>query len=544
MGGIDAKAVAEGWKAFTSYRPEPTLLRFHQDGARIDNGFVDRKTGELVREPRNYVRCIMGPVGSGKSVACCAEIMMRAMQQVPSPDGVRRSRVAVIRDTYKNLKDTTLQTWLAWFPEGSVSEVSWSPPIKVRVRCRLGDGTRVDLELVCLGVENGEKAIEDLKGMELTGAWVNESMTIRLPVVNMLIQRVGRYPGGSLDPKKQSTFYVIMDTNPPNLGSWYYELAEKKHPVGWTFYRQPPALLWEENGHGQIVYTPNVGQRKGVPPAENIGNLREGFNYYLKSVQSQTDQFTKVFMCCEYGDTSGGKPVYPGYKDAVHRHEGEFDFLATAPLILGFDYGTTPACAICQMNARGQLRVLEEVVGDNTFMTEFYEQQLKPVLINTYGWGSGLKLYAVGDPSGDFRKDTDGSTAALVLRERGIPVVPCVTNGIAARIESVRLLLGRFSDGKTPDLMISGKCPVLRDGFLGNYRFAEQKGLNAAITREVPEKNEYSHVHDALQYACHMVVHPELYDLKLWGGLESDDGNRRALEMVRNGELVDLSGFF
>ena len=45
----------------------------------------------------NFVRGILGPVGSGKSYACAAEIMLRAVKQKPSPkDGIKYSRFAVI----------------------------------------------------------------------------------------------------------------------------------------------------------------------------------------------------------------------------------------------------------------------------------------------------------------------------------------------------------------------------------------------------------------------------------------------------------------
>ncbi len=44
-----------------------------------------------------FVRGMMGPVGSGKSYACAAEIMMRAVKQKPSPiDGIRYSRFAIV----------------------------------------------------------------------------------------------------------------------------------------------------------------------------------------------------------------------------------------------------------------------------------------------------------------------------------------------------------------------------------------------------------------------------------------------------------------
>ena len=38
----------------------------------------------------SFVKSIMGPVGSGKSYACCAELFKRAVQQKPSPrDGIK-----------------------------------------------------------------------------------------------------------------------------------------------------------------------------------------------------------------------------------------------------------------------------------------------------------------------------------------------------------------------------------------------------------------------------------------------------------------------
>ena len=64
-----------------------------------------------------FFRGIRGPVGSGKSVACCIEIIKRAINQKPSDDGIRKTRWAVIRNTNPQLKTTTIKTWLDWFPE-------------------------------------------------------------------------------------------------------------------------------------------------------------------------------------------------------------------------------------------------------------------------------------------------------------------------------------------------------------------------------------------------------------------------------------------
>ncbi len=71
-------------------------------------------------------RVIMGPFGSGKSVACCAEIMRRAREQAAAGDGMRRTRWAVVRNTYPELKNTTVKTWRDWWGDafGAFSRVA------------------------------------------------------------------------------------------------------------------------------------------------------------------------------------------------------------------------------------------------------------------------------------------------------------------------------------------------------------------------------------------------------------------------------------
>ena len=83
----------------------------------------------------SFIKSIMGPVGSGKSYACCAELFRRAVMQKPSPrDGIKYSRFAVVRNSYPMLKTTTLKTWLELFPEDVWGNVHHAPPIRLLVR--------------------------------------------------------------------------------------------------------------------------------------------------------------------------------------------------------------------------------------------------------------------------------------------------------------------------------------------------------------------------------------------------------------------------
>ena len=94
--------------------------------ARIYNA---ERTPALFHASDAFVRGLMGPVGSGKSVACCMEILSRAIRQRPNPSNIRKSRWAAIRNTYGELKTTTIKTWQAWVDD-SVCPIVYDSPIR------------------------------------------------------------------------------------------------------------------------------------------------------------------------------------------------------------------------------------------------------------------------------------------------------------------------------------------------------------------------------------------------------------------------------
>ena len=125
-------------------------------------------------QSRAFVRGIMGPVGSGKSYACCAEIMMKAVQQAPSPiDGIKYSRFAIVRNSYPMLKTTTIKTWIDMFPEATFGPLLHTPPITHHIRLPARDGAAgIDCEVIFLALDD-PKDVRKLLSLELTGAWVN-----------------------------------------------------------------------------------------------------------------------------------------------------------------------------------------------------------------------------------------------------------------------------------------------------------------------------------------------------------------------------------
>ena len=448
-----------------SYSPAgPTIERFHADNS--------------------FVRVVLGPVGSSKSSACCLEVFTRACEQ-KAHQGVRKSRWAIIRNTYPELKSTTIKTWMDWFP---MAEMRWDAPITSWLRLPLPDGTRMELEVMFFPLDRPEE-VGKLRSLELTGAWINEASEVAKAVFDMCTQRVGRFPrvahGGA------SWSGVVLDSNFPDDDSWLYRIAEKEKPKGWEVFKQPGGLLFKG---GEPANRENYEINPG---AENIPNLPGGYEYYFRQLPGKSRDWIKVFVLAQYGSVSDGKPIYPEWNDDVHCRE--VSAYPGRPLLLGLDYGLTPACVICQVSPRGQLLVLDELFAKDMGPKQFARDVIRPFLaMNYHGYG----FQAAGDPAGMSGSKTEINTVFMDLAEEGIACVPAITNLFQPRREAVAKYLNRMIDGQ-PALIVHPNCDMIRRGFNGRYQFRRLQVVGQEFKyKDVPDKNDYSHLHDALQYAA------------------------------------------
>jgi hypothetical protein len=428
---------------------------------------------------RSPVSLIEGPVGSGKTVATLMKGFMVSVQQ-QAFRGVRYSRGVLMRNTYPELKSTVIKSFQDWFPD-TIAPIKWDAPISARLNFPLADGTKLDCEIYFLSFDRPDD-IGKLKSFEITWAGLSEGNEHSKTAWDMATQRVGRYPPARLGGP--SWYGVFGDTNMPDDDHYLYRWFEKEKPKGFTLFRQPGGLV-EKNGE----YLPN-------PEAENIQHLPGGHEYYLRQVAGKTKEWIKVFLLAQYGTISDGKPIYPEWNDEIHcRKANQYP---GRPLLLGFDYGLTPACAICQISPRGQLVVLAELFAKDMGIRQFARDVVKPFLALNF---HGYSFQACGDPSGIARKDTDEKTCFMELAEEGIACVPASTNSFVGRREAVAKYLTRMVDGQ-PCLIVDPSCDMIRRGFNGRYQFKRLQVVGEEKYRDVPDKNDFSHLHDALQYAA------------------------------------------
>lgn len=468
------------------YHAAPTAQKFHASSA--------------------LVRGIKGPVGGGKTVACIMELYTRALEQRPYR-GVRYSRFALIRNTYNELLSTTLNTFEEWIPR-SICPVRRSSPIMGTLKVGLEDGTRVEAEFYFLSMDDEDDA-KKLKSLELTGGFINEASEIRESALHMLISRLGRYP-----PTRWDVFTwkgVVMDTNPPDNKHWWYRLAEDEKPKNHVFFDQPPALIRvakvdEKTQEESVEYVPNDGTH-GISAAENIRflpgasseNPSGGFDYYLDQVPGKPEEWIKVFLQGDYGVVVSGKPVYPEYSDKIHLAKDVLEPLRGPVVLLCFDFGLTPSCIFLQQTPRGQVRVLDELVSEDMGLERFTRDVVKPFLSEKRY--SGCSFFGVGDPAGAARGQATEVTCFDVLERAGLSSVPAPSNVYSIRRDSVAWFLNKMVDGM-PGFLLSPNCEILRSGFISGYHFRKMKVPGTDRYAETPDKNEFSHPHDAVQYGC------------------------------------------
>lgn len=489
-----------------TYNPHATLLQMHHD------------TTDASQKNTLWAH-VMGPYGSGKSVGTISNALFRARNMPKCNDGIRRYKALVTRSTYPNLKNTTWQTWLAWFGELGDVQKNEQPPMTYKATFNDGAGL-IEFSAVFVSLEH-EQDIDKLKSLEVTDVIVNEISEMNPVFFDHFIGRADRYPRrvdlvGGLNYQG----IVISDTNAPDDDSVLYSMFETNRPAEYKIYKQPPGLL--RNAKNEWVKNPN---------AENLVSNGGGLSddYYTNLAKGKSDEFIKVFCCGEYGVVSTGKAVYTEYNDDLHSSDA-LNYIQSLPINFCWDYGLTPCCAVFQVDALGRINVLREYTSQSIGLENFVKSVLPQLNVHFPNWQKGI---SVGDPAGTQRAQSNEKTCMQVLGEQGIKTLPAYSNAIMERIEAVKKALSQLVDGR-PMLMIARDCKTLRKGFIGHYEMVRVKDSTREEYKSEPKKNFYSHIHDALQYGVMTVLKQAKSNND---ELSIEEKRRRSAQMLARGRI-------
>jgi len=427
------------------YKPNHSALAFHNSDRRV--------------------KAICGPMGSGKSTMAIMEIALAATEaKVPL-------RILVLRESYRQLKDSTKATWNEWLGPCSL----WVEQDKC-FRFSLPNkwGEVLTHEAHFRHARRVEEA-SNLLSTEYAIIWLEEPV----PAFQMSegIMGAGLPEGmfnlalGRQRQKGATRFHILLTFNPPSRHHWIYKrffkpTAEDLAVMDFELFRSPPK--------------------------ENTANLPKG---YYEILEKQWDEdLVRRFVLGEVVTIYPGKPVFTQFHDTMH-FKSDLKPIPGLPFVLMLDFGLTPCCIFSQVKATGQLRCYQELQMFESGATELGEA-IRHVMHNDF---DGFNIGRIwGDPAGAARAQTDKTTPfGILFKILGVPVMPG-DQDIYTRLEAVRARAKTIIDHEPGILIDRDACSSLMEGLLGAYRYPGQAGEYGAS----PLKNNFSHLADALQYGC------------------------------------------
>jgi hypothetical protein len=329
---------------------------------------------------------------------------------------------------------------------------------------------------------------------------MDEFREINPDIYNALTGRLGRYPDktmngvGACDDNGKQVHKVWGATNPPDSDTfWEKMLVDPTDNMHVTI--QPSGLSQEADW---TQYLPD--------------------GYYENLCEGKSEDWIDVYVHGKFGKSLSGQPVFRAFDRDTHVAKQTLNHikLQTHPLIVGMDFGLTPACSINQIDAQGRFLTFADLVSEGMGTLRFCREKLKPLLANRF---PGMNVLIVGDPAGQQRAQTDERSVFDILRAEGFRVISAKSNSVVARVNAVDKLLTRTVDGK-PGHLIDPCCTHLIAALRGGYRYKIRQNGEAD---DKPEKNSHSHIADAHQYAC---LHAD-------GNVTGDAWTRKAVEVKR-----------
>lgn len=225
---------------------------------------------------------------------------------------------------------------------------------------------------------------------------------------------------------------------------------------------------------------------------------------YIEAIRSKMPHAQFMMEYEDSWDSYSGLPVYQDFDKKRHVTKEKPQPEIGLPLLRGWDFGLTPACVIAQLQG-DTLVVIKEFVELNMGVDKFSDMVLHQCRTLWPEWGDLKRNWRdFIDPSGEFRKDTDEGSCALVLDSKGLTCFPGPV-AFTERKKAVEQFLVRQTKSGPAFQIDQNECPTLVRGFIGGYRYPE-KSAEVEPNKIRPLKDEHSHPHDALQYIASRIM--------------------------------------
>lgn len=424
----------------------------------------------------NPVDVIVGPIGSGKSVASVKKALISAQRIYPTgAGGVRRYVLGVWQPTYDRLWKQAIRKWWSVFPK-DLSRSRWSgaPPRAATHEIEIHDPFGVIQLTVMFLAFSDLSDPEDLRGYEFTDCHGPEIDLWPKELLMKLLGRVGRDPAAE---RIKRLGRIFGDMNAPSVTNHLYPLLYEKKLPGFILHNQPGGLS---------------------PDAENIKAV--GRAYYEQLKMLLADQPVEIRRLVDNipGPITGTNLVYPGYQDLRNRSATTLAVYRELPVLVGIDNELSPAAVYTQCTSDGQSRTLAEIALQGLPIEELgarmLELEAKRFVDCEFTDYCDPAMLAGEDAGAKSERQRLEGVLHRKIKEASTNEPSRRRSAVNDKIAGTRSTL---ADGR-PAYIADPSCEGLRRGKMETYRFRKVQGTDELGSIA---KTFDGHVADAEQYA-------------------------------------------
>ena len=461
---------------------QPTTLEMRLSGTQFDFCDCDER-----------IVWLEGPAGEGKTYSAIAAFFRHRQrmldyygQKYPGKP-VRPMQVAIIRDTFVNIKTNTIKSIQRAFPgtfafrddgkkmfqtgvdvadlNGWYEKPEGSPP------------SWIDASL--FGMDD-LASLDRIQGGEYDIIWIEEPAPILSSGNNGIKEEVYRVCGarirGAGEPKR-----LQVTMNPADEGHW-------------TSRQQDSPII----------------------PSMAVFRIKKGENKHLSDFDREMTRLmytgradlTARFVEGKRARVYEGVAVTPEFNTEMHVAK---EWLMPDPsleVIRCWDGGLNPSCVFIQLTPSGRLHVLDSIVGQNMGMDQCIKSKVK-VLLARPRYQRVKKWRDCGDPSLANREQSNSDhRASLVIEDLLKTTYEPGVSSWEIRREAYKYILTQMPNG-LPMLQVNPRTTQecesvnwIKAGLSGDYSYKVTP--QGTVVRDVPVKNLFSHPCDALS---HVIAH-------------------------------------
>ena len=288
---------------------------------------------------------------------------------------------------------------------------------------------------------------------------------------------------------------LISSRSPGFFQRLVYDQLDNQDPIDETVtppqeypFKDDSVIFWKNPKNKFVVIDIHFTANPNKKDPEFKANVKASmpFREYMREYERDWSVFA-------------GRPVFEDYSKSRHELRSNVEPHLGLPLLLGWDFGLTPACIVAQLR-EGRLFILREYVESHMGIQKFCPRVMGDLAVRYPSWRNprtDFRSYI--DPAGLAKAQTDERTCAQVMAECGMKNIYPGPIDFETRRKAVEHFLVLYTKDGPGLVLYPQDCPTLSKGFAGGYTYPERYD-EIEPNKARPLKDHYSHAHDALQY--------------------------------------------